>query len=256
VRLDADAVVAAKNSVKNAKDNKPTNKPPTTTFKTSKTSKTTTSSTSSTSCVNLGGGDDSLPIETPPEEKRSISEETGEIHSDWKRQSPRDTTICKGWTVPLYESWHAPPKSNAYTKFYDSTYRLNMASCTDVKFDLYEKSTGRARKDYATEHVYELQMIKQFLAYMWLNDEGIKAWRARPENVAITDFCELYNGFLYVDAGDTPWWDTSADLGFPDDLLESVVGELSSGARDEMVYLESYMVSSSRRPELICQQES
>jgi hypothetical protein len=119
------------------------------------------------------------------------------------------------------------------------TFTTKRDKCTDVDFALTNQPTRSGTNNYATEHIYEIQMVKTFLTYMWENDDAIKKWRQQPANTAKTE-CDLWQGFLWQDGTNPKWWDKSIIKPSP---IEYVLEELSGGQNHigEMVYLEDKM---------------
>jgi hypothetical protein len=122
------------------------------------------------------------------------------------------------------------------------TYTTKRDQCTNVDFALTNQLVATGTNEYATEHIYEIQMVKQFLTYMWENDDAIKKWRQQPANTAAQE-CDIWNGFMWQDGANKGWWDDGMPLSDPSPI-GYILEELSGGQHvNEMVYLEEKMNS-------------
>ena len=167
-----------------------------------------------------------------------------------RRVSDREIEICQATVqVPAYNSWNGAGVGNNYGMYYSYSYSNTApGSCVKYNFDLLPSATQPDTKDYATEHVYEIQLINIFLGWMEANNAQLKAFLAAknnknppPKNPA--NICNnLFNQLLF--GMGSPWTTTTFGAGgnigtVGSRPVDELVSQLSSNARpNEMVYLE------------------
>ena len=96
----------------------------------------------------------------------------------------REIEICQATVqVPPYNSWNGAGIGNAYSSYYSYKYsNAKPGSCVKYDFDIVSSSTQPDNKGYATEHVYEIQLINLFLNWMKDNNAALQAFLATKNN--------------------------------------------------------------------------
>lgn len=190
-----------------------------------------------------GGDDDGGNASTRKTKKRFP-------HSLERRATDRDIEICQATVqVPPYNSWNGAGVGNSYSSFYSYKYsNAKPGSCVKYDFDIVTSATQPDTKDYATEHIYEIQLINIFLNWMATKNAELQVFLAAknnkqppPKNPA--NICNsLFNQLLFGQS--SPW--TTTKFGANGAIgtvgsrpIDELVSQLSGNARPtEMVYLE------------------
>jgi hypothetical protein len=99
----------------------------------------------------------------------------------------REISICgeksSDWYAPPYESWHkTPPPQNPYSPYFT---HIQFGCGSTIGWRLQVSDNGVAKKNYGTEHVYELQLLDWFLWYVGWNHPASK--RAYPDKQEDTE---------------------------------------------------------------------
>jgi hypothetical protein len=86
----------------------------------------------------------------------------------------RTIPLCgENFLAPDYLSYNAAGSGNIYKPYFSYKYK-NPNTCASYSWQIISSDTKPDNKDYATEHVYELQLINIFFEWMSKNDAGIK----------------------------------------------------------------------------------
>ncbi|KAF2258562.1 hypothetical protein CC78DRAFT_572422 [Lojkania enalia] len=170
----------------------------------------------------------------------------------------RGISICwrQAGVAPGYESWHNAG-SNPYQPYYTHRYRA-CGSRTTIQFS--RDAAGKPGVQYATEHVYELQLLGQFLWWVGWNDPAVAAANdlpSRQDAQAALDLGRIteqeYNAYArlrqealcrnivkYLINANTQWtsstWFRDPTKPIIDALLERVSSH--NGDKSEFVYLD------------------
>ncbi|KAK4223441.1 hypothetical protein QBC38DRAFT_447334, partial [Podospora fimiseda] len=168
------------------------------------------------------------------------------IPKSLQSRADRDVTLCqKSYDAPFYSSWHSNGLGNTYRPFYSYQWDLPSQTCTSYSFSLIKSALAQPDdKEYATEHIYELQLVRNFLTWMLDNDPGIKSWLSASNK---RNICSgVYNKYLIptqqwhlsnIKWGTAQGSSTTKGSRPMDDLISQFSGGTSNS--NEMVYLES-----------------
>lgn len=143
----------------------------------------------------------------------TIDNATAHAHLD--KRAVTKSTIAKchlQWTSAKYDSCSAfQKKTRKY--FYDDR---DQKSCTDFRVSSYSKSQRSGKGQYATEHVYELNFIKEFLEFL----------RNGEYHDTVKEDRTKYAGFSCSDLTDTFFFSTTGSQ-----VIDQIMAEL--GNRDK-----------------------
>jgi hypothetical protein len=147
------------------------------------------------------------------------------------REDSRTVKLCgEQYNVPAYESWHAAGGgTNPYSHYFTFSWRNPENTCRrpDFRLTVETAATVRSTDIFATEHVYELQLLGKFHEWAAQNDPKIS-------KRAAGDFCR--NVFTPLFKSKSGWPSTVPYSSR--EAIYDLVGRLSGGhLPQEMVYL-------------------
>ena len=154
-------------------------------------------------------------------------------------KAQREIKLCgKEFLAPDYYSWSSDDGAK-YKTYFSYKYK-NPDTCAKYEFNLVTSSSRPDVHKYATEHVYEIQLIGSFLRWMEKNDDGVAKRLTRNVN---SDMCSEVVLPLLVPR--TAW--SNIKFGNKGDMaavgsrpIDELVSQLSGHTRaSEMFYLES-----------------
>ena len=153
----------------------------------------------------------------------------------------RDVTICgKDFSAPSYNSYNGAGNGNSYSPYY--SYMFQLPRCSTYNWALTQGPTAPDSASYATEHIYELQLIAVFLRWLAANNAGLQAYLAVNNRNICANFI---NQILF---GQGQQW-TVLTFGAGGSIktagsrpIDELMGQMSGGARtSELVYLETHL---------------
>ena len=153
----------------------------------------------------------------------------------------RDVTICgQDFSAPSYNSYSSAGIGNSYSPYY--SYIFQQPRCSTYNWALTRGTTAPDSLSYATEHIYELQLIAIFLRWLSTNNAGLQAYLA----VSNRNICgNFINQILF---GQGQQW-TVTKFGAGGNIktagsrpIDELMSQMSGGSRtNELVYLESHL---------------
>lgn len=156
------------------------------------------------------------------------------------------TVIICGNTLyaPDYYSWNAAGQGNIYTNYY--SYKYLNPGCGKYDWTLVTPQQ-KLRTAYATEHVYELQMLNLFITYMGTQNSQLEDWlNGRDVCSGIIQRLLFMKGGSWTTVGFNGGVGTNGDGVNPGTRpVDELVGEMSGGLgqpgdrSDEMMYLDT-----------------
>ncbi|KAK4040406.1 hypothetical protein C8A01DRAFT_35548 [Parachaetomium inaequale] len=180
-----------------------------------------------------------------PSDRDSLDNSTVPLFSLAARDNAaRSIPICgEEFAVPKYASYSSNGKGNTYKPYYSYKYQ-DPSRCASYKFELVQGETKRDQRRYATEHIYELQLVNHFLEWMQHNDAAIVNQLSKPSKKKPINMCSAVIRPLLVP---TRQWSnvrfgpgtgvmTTRGARPIDDLLSRLSGGTKHSA--ELVYLE------------------
>lgn len=153
----------------------------------------------------------------------------------------RDVEICgQAFSAPSYNSYSRAGNGNSYSPYY--SYLFQLPRCSTYNWALTQGPTAPDSADYATEHIYELQLIAIFLRWLAANDAGLRTYLAVNNRNICANFV---NQILF---GQGQQW-TVTTFGAGGNIktpgsrpIDELMGQMSGGARtSELVYLETHL---------------
>ncbi|KAJ4287358.1 hypothetical protein N0V90_012756 [Kalmusia sp. IMI 367209] len=134
--------------------------------------------------------------ENDPNSERVIAHN---ITDNDKRNNPRavnkdrSVSICfdVAGSAPDFESYHSNPaeaRMNPYPYYYTHTFSASSLCNHRLRFD-FTKATGPSsrRSDYATEHIYELQLLNQFILWLGWHSDAVADYYGLPTEQQAND---------------------------------------------------------------------
>ncbi|KAI1084589.1 hypothetical protein F5B20DRAFT_212342 [Whalleya microplaca] len=229
-----EAVNKAQEGVEKARDD-PRSVTVTSTVSTTSTSSTTSSSSACTPCKSCIAAEKRQAQATAAAFARKQRRAESRIET---RDDTRVATICgTGFTAPSFESWHKDKtKTNPYTSYYSFRFPDTSQRCKlmDFELEVKKKDTVNKNDNFNTEHVYELQLLEDFLKWAVANDANIKAASQQTWD----GFCRrIFNPIF----GSTQKFPSSTKFSNGKQKpVDALVGQMSGGTayQNEMVYLQ------------------
>lgn len=158
------------------------------------------------------------------------------------RAATRDVSICgQGFSAPSYNSYSGAGNGNSYSPYY--SYSFELPRCPTYDWDLEQGPTAPDTAGYATEHIYELQLIGIFLRWVAANNDNLRAYL----DVKSRNICTNFIGPMLFGTG--PQW-TTTTFGAGHNIktagsrpVDELLSQLSGGSdhSDELVYLNSHL---------------
>ncbi|KAF6227567.1 hypothetical protein HO173_012206 [Letharia columbiana] len=153
----------------------------------------------------------------------------------------RDVTICgQDFSAPSYNSYSTTGNGNSYSPYY--SYMFQLPRCSTYNWALTQGPTAPDSASYATEHIYELQLIAIFLRWLAANNAGLQAYLAVNNRNICANFI---NQILF---GQGQQW-TVTTFGAGGSIktagsrpIDELMSQMSGGTRtSELVYLETHL---------------
>ncbi|KAF6227892.1 hypothetical protein HO133_007620 [Letharia lupina] len=153
----------------------------------------------------------------------------------------RDITICgQDFSAPSYNSYSTTGNGNSYSPYY--SYMFQLPRCSTYNWALTQGPTAPDSASYATEHIYELQLIAIFLRWLAANNAGLQAYLAVNNRNVCANFI---NQILF---GQGQQW-TVTTFGAGGSIktagsrpIDELMSQMSGGTRtSELVYLENHL---------------
>ncbi|CAF9922352.1 hypothetical protein IMSHALPRED_005666 [Imshaugia aleurites] len=158
------------------------------------------------------------------------------------RAATRDVQICgQSFSAPSYNSYSGSGIGNTYSPYY--SYAFQLPRCSTYSWALTQGSTAPDNAAYATEHIYELQLIAIFLRWLLANNASLQAYLAAGNN---RNICANVINQLFFGQGQA-WTVTTFGAGgnikTPGSRpIDELMSQMSGGTRtSELVYLETHL---------------